>query len=82
MANDEGRPICDRYLVELLLGGHDYNLRIQVAAELDADAPLVKYGLVRVLPVGGDQYLFAPITVEPVLLARLRGDPYASGGTS
>jgi hypothetical protein len=82
LANDEGRPICDRYLVELLLGGHDYGLRIQVAAELDPDAPLVKYGLVRVLPNTSDQYLFAPITVEPVLLARLRGDPYASGGAS
>ena len=50
LANDEGRPICDRYLIELLLGGQDCNLRNQVAAELDADAPLVKYGLVRVLP--------------------------------
>ena len=82
LANDEGRPICDRYLVELLLGGQDFHLRNQVAAELDADAPLIKYGLVRVLPMSGDQYLFAPITVESVLLARLRGDPYASGGAS
>jgi SpoVK/Ycf46/Vps4 family AAA+-type ATPase len=82
LANDEGRPICDRYLVELLLGGQDFHLRNQVAAELDADAPLVRYGLVRVLPMTGDQYLFAPITVESVLLARLRGDPYASGGAS
>ncbi len=82
LANDEGRPVCDRYLIELLLAGQEYNLRNLVAAELDTDAPLVKYGLVRVLPVSPDQYLFAPITVEPVLLARLRGDPYASGGTS
>ncbi|HWM87426.1 MAG TPA: ATP-binding protein [Kofleriaceae bacterium] len=82
LANDEGRPICDRYLIELLLAAQDYNVRNLVAAELDADAPLVKYGLVRVLPSTGDQYLFAPITVEPLLLARLRGDPYASGGTT
>ena len=81
LANDEGRPICDRYLIELVLGGQDYGVRNQVAAELDADAPLVKYGLVRVLPALGDQYLFAPVTVEPVLLARLRGDPYAASGT-
>jgi AAA+ superfamily predicted ATPase len=80
LANDEGRPICDRYLIELVLGGQDYGVRNQVAAELDADAPLVKYGLVRVLPALGDQYLFAPVTVEPVLLARLRGDPYAASG--
>ena len=80
LANDEGRPICDRYLIELILAGQDWNRRNQVAAELDADAPLVKYGLVRVLATPGDQYLFAPITVEPVLLARLRGDPFASTG--
>jgi AAA+ superfamily predicted ATPase len=80
LANDEGRPICDRYLIELILAGQDWNRRNQVAAELDADAPLVKYGLARVLATPGDQYLFAPITVEPVLLARLRGDPFASTG--
>jgi len=80
LANDEGRPICDRYLIELILAGQDWNRRNQVAAELDGDAPLVKYGLVRVLATPGDQYLFAPITVEPVLLARLRGDPFASTG--
>ena len=80
LANDEGRPICDRYLIELVLAGQDWNRRNQVAAELDGDAPLVKYGLVRVLATPGDQYLFAPITVEPVLLARLRGDPFASTG--
>jgi hypothetical protein len=82
LANDEGRPVCDRYLIELLLAAQDYNLRNQVAAELDPDSPLVKYGLVRVLQVSPDQYLFAPVTVEPILLARLRGDPYASGGTT
>ena len=80
LANDEGRPICDRYLIELILAGQDWTRRNQVAAELDGDAPLVKYGLVRVLATPGDQYLFAPITVEPVLLARLRGDPFASTG--
>ncbi|HKE19770.1 MAG TPA: ATP-binding protein [Kofleriaceae bacterium] len=82
LANDEGRPVCDRYLIELLLAAQDYNLRNLVASELDPDSPLVKYGLVRVLQVSADQYLFAPVTVEPILLARLRGDPYASGGTT
>jgi hypothetical protein len=80
LANDEGRPICDRYLVELILAGQDWQRRNQVASELDADSPLIKYGLVRVLATAGDQYLFAPITVEPVLLARLRGEPFASTG--
>ncbi|HUS65557.1 MAG TPA: ATP-binding protein [Kofleriaceae bacterium] len=82
LANDEGRPICDRYLVELILAGQDWRRRNQVASELDADAPLCKYGLVRVLGAQSDQYLFAPITVEPVLLSRLRGDPFAATGTT
>jgi hypothetical protein len=82
LANDEGRPICDRYLVELILAGQDWRRRNQVASELDADAPLCKYGLVRVLGAQSDQYLFAPITVEPVLLSRLRGDPFAASGTT
>lgn len=80
LANDEGRPICDRYLVELILGGQDWNRRNQIATELEPDAPLVKYGLVRALPTASDQYLFAPLTVEPVLLSRLRGDPFAATG--
>src|SRR5690606_21568830 len=64
LANDEGRPICDRYLVELILAGQNWRRRNQVAAELEADAPLLKYGLVRVLSSTDDQYLFAPMTVE------------------
>jgi adenylate kinase family enzyme len=80
LANDEGRPICDRYLVELILGGTDFALRAQVAGELEPEAPLVKYGLVRVLPAPPDQYLFAGVTVEPVLLSRLRGNPHAGAG--
>ncbi|HEU5058340.1 MAG TPA: hypothetical protein VFU21_17530, partial [Kofleriaceae bacterium] len=31
LANDEGRPICDRYLIELILAGQDWNRRNQVA---------------------------------------------------
>src|SRR5690606_4763310 len=41
LANDEGRPICDRYLVELILAGQNWRRRNQVAAELEADAPLL-----------------------------------------
>ncbi len=78
LANDENRPICDRHLVQLVLPRDDRTLRHAVASELASDAALIKYGLVRVLQAQNDQYLFAPLTVDPVLLARLRGDPLAS----
>jgi hypothetical protein len=80
LANDEGRPICDRYLIELILGGTDHALRAQVASELEPESPLVKYGVVRILPSPPDQYLFAGVTVEPVLMSRLRGQPHAGAG--
>lgn len=78
LANDEGRPICDRYLIELILGGSDRESRQDVARELEADSPLIHFGLIRVLPAPPDMYLFAPITVDPVLIARLRGHPFAA----
>lgn len=77
LANDEGRPICDRYLVELILGGEDRRARQEVARELEQDAPLLHFGLVRVLPAAPDMYLFAPLTVDPALIARLKGHPFA-----
>ncbi|MBT8495347.1 MAG: ATP-binding protein, partial [Deltaproteobacteria bacterium] len=38
---------------------------------------LLHFGLVRVLAAPPDMYLFAPITVDPVLIARLKGHPFA-----
>jgi len=80
LANDEHRPICDRHLVQMILAGDDRVMRQQVAQELAGDAPLLRFGLVRVAPAPHDQYLFAPLTVDPVLLARLRGNPNAGAG--
>ena len=79
LANDENRPICDRYLVELILGGEDRATRDAVARSMTSDATLVKYGLVRIGVTPADQYLFAPVSVDPILLTRLRGNRF--GGT-
>ncbi|MEM9490707.1 MAG: hypothetical protein AAGC55_16285, partial [Myxococcota bacterium] len=79
LANDENRPICDRYLIELILGGEDRATRDAVARALSSDSTLARHGLVRIAPSANDQYLFAPVSVDPVLLNRLRGDRF--GGT-
>ncbi|MBE7449846.1 MAG: ATP-binding protein [Kofleriaceae bacterium] len=73
LGNDENRPIVDRYLVETVIGGGERQARAEVARELADDAPLVRYGLLRV--GGGDRGapLFGPISVDPVLIERVRG---------
>jgi hypothetical protein len=73
LGNDENRPMVDRYLVELLIAGHDPQARLEVARELADDAPLLRYGLLRIS--GGDRGagLFGAITVDTVLIERLRG---------
>jgi len=78
LANDPTRPICDRHLVEKILGGDKVAVREAVAAQLEDGAPLVRYGLIQVRPVPHDRYLFASLSVDPVLAARLRG----SGGVA
>ena len=74
LANDKTRPVCDRYLVEQLLAGKDRQLRDHIAAQLTPDAPLVQEGLVWAGQEAQHRYLFAPLAVDPVLLATLRGD--------
>jgi hypothetical protein len=69
LANDEGRPLCDELLVCQILG-HQAN-RHDIARELDRDAPLVKYGLLRATE--GRMRPFVPINVEPLVLRLLRG---------
>ena len=73
LGTDENRPIVDRYLIETVIGGHERQSRAEVARELAEDAPLVRYGLIR---VGGGERgapLFGPISVDPVLIERVRG---------
>ena len=70
LANDEHRPLVDRYLIELLLASSDPRMRAEIAGELAPDAPLIRFGLVR---HDGDSPLFGALNADPVLVDRLRG---------
>jgi hypothetical protein len=69
LGNDEARPLCDELLLQQILDGEAS--RVDVARELDRDAPLVLHGLVR--PGDGRMRPFIALTVEPLALRRLRG---------
>ncbi len=79
IANDEARPVCDRQLIQIVLAGDNRNARHEVAAELTEDAPLIRNALILETRATNDHYLFAPLSVDPVLLARLRGDDLLRG---
>jgi hypothetical protein len=64
LANDPGRPLVDEHLLSLLIGENPQ----QVAAELDADRPLRRHGLVN---VGAGTRPFAALTVEPLVVRYL-----------
>ena len=70
VADETGRALVDEGLVVRLLGPrvnpHD------IARELDPDRPLVRYGLVQVAPAPVRR--FAQLTVEPLVISRLRGE--------
>ena len=70
LGNDTGRALVDELLLQSILAGrvrsHD------VTSELDARAPLVRLGLVDVVPTR--QRPFAALEVNPCILSRLRGD--------
>ncbi len=72
LGNDENRPIVDRFLIETVIGGGDRAARAEVARELAEDAPLLRYGLLRIAANDRAQ-LFGAITVDPVLIERVRG---------
>jgi hypothetical protein len=78
LANDENRPLCDRYLVETLLGSTS-DRRAEVSRALGGDGTLVRHGLVRLESAPGEQ-LFVPLSIDAVLIRRLRGDRYAGAG--
>jgi len=73
LGNDENRPIVDRYLIEMVIAGDDRAQRAAVARELADDAPLVRFGLVRIGAGERGASLFGAITVDPVLIERVRG---------
>ncbi|HEU0036426.1 MAG TPA: ATP-binding protein [Kofleriaceae bacterium] len=69
LANDEGRPLCDEQLVVTILA--ERATPYDVAAALDPDAPLVRYGVIRVGAGVGRPFL--PLFVDRVVLKMLRG---------
>src|SRR5262249_49742281 len=73
-ANDQGRPIVDELMVVELLRTENIS-RYEIAAALGARAPLVRYGLVRRRERADRSRAFFELTVNPVVLARLRADP-------
>ncbi len=68
--NDPARPLCDEMLLGQLL--EPRAPIVAIAAELEAGAPLLRFGLVR---RGDGERIFAPLTVEPAVMARLRAMP-------
>jgi hypothetical protein len=79
LANDEHRPLVDRFLVEVVIAGADPRVRSEIASELSPDAPLIRFGLVR---QAGESPLFAELSVDPVLVDRIRGHDGGGGGAT
>ncbi len=69
LANDDNRPLVDGHLIEQIVAGKDRELRADVAAALAPDAPLLHHGLVH---QGPGAPLFAPLSIDRVLVDRLR----------
>ncbi|HEV7553838.1 MAG TPA: ATP-binding protein, partial [Kofleriaceae bacterium] len=71
LANDPGRPLVDELLVHHVLAArHD---RHDVALELDPRAPLVRLGIVQI--ANRRARPFAELSLDPVILDRLRAIP-------
>jgi hypothetical protein len=70
LANDEHRPLVDRYLVETAIAGGDPAIRAAVAEELAPGAPLIRYGIIHNDPRSA---LFGSLVVDPVVVDRIRG---------
>ncbi|ACY18453.1 AAA ATPase central domain protein [Haliangium ochraceum DSM 14365] len=77
LANDENRPLCDPYLLNLLLGGLKSKQHGNITRLLSPERPLVKYGLVRL--EGGSEQPFTSLSIDDALLQRLRGEHHSAG---
>lgn len=69
LGNDEDRAMVDEALLVEILAGRIG--RTEIARELDDDAPLVRYGVVR---IGDRQRPFAALSCDPIALRIVRGD--------
>jgi hypothetical protein len=75
LSNDPGRPLVDELLIQQVLGAR--HSRHDLASELDARAALIRLGVVRV-----DDHRprpFAALSLDPVVLDRLRAGPLDLG---
>jgi len=70
LANDERRAPCDEQLLVQMCGTSE---RSAITHALDRDRPLVKHGLVQVATDRARP--FATVSVDPLVLRILRGDP-------
>ena len=68
LGNDPGRPTCDEHLLWLLLG--PAVSRRDIARALDADSPLVRHGLLRVV---GEQRPFQSLKADPIVVKLIGG---------
>ncbi len=68
LANDTARALCDELLLAQLYT--EEARRTEIARELDRDAPLIRHGILR---VAEGQRPFVALSVESIVLQRLRG---------
>jgi hypothetical protein len=78
LVDDDARACVDEMLITQVLG--ERHSRYDIAEELDPRAPLVHLGIVRVSPVRASP--FAPLTIDPVVLQRIRGMPSNLGDST
>jgi hypothetical protein len=74
LTNDPARTIDELAVHQILGARHD---RKDIAAELDASAPLVRLGIVQVS--SARRRPFAELSIDPAILERLRGKPAQLG---
>ena len=74
LANDPARGLDELAVQQILGARHD---RDELAAELDANAPLVRLGLVQLAP--HRRRPFAEVSIDPAIVDRLRGRPAQLG---
>jgi adenylate kinase family enzyme len=81
LAADGRRLPCDVHLVERILGGHDWARRRDIALALAPGGKLVSAGLI-VRDPGPEQQRTgsARLSVEPAVIARVRGTPIPGFG--
>ena len=74
LANDPARGLDELAVQQILGSRHD---RDDLAAELDANAPLVRLGIVQVAP--NRRRPFAELSIDPAIVDRLRARPAQLG---